>query len=242
MSTLKDLLESNRVLVIGHRGAFYEAPENTMLSFRKAVELGADMIEFDVRMCKSGEIVVIHDADVRRTSDGEGFVREMTLEELRKLDFGEGERIPTLEEVLKFAKDRVYVNIEIKEPDIVEKVVKLVEKHDMVESVIISSFYHHALLKVKEVNPAILTAPLFMHRPVSAKSLANESKSNGLHPFLEFIDDEMIKEAKSESLFVNVWTVDDPEDMRKFVNMGVSGIITNDVSTARKIVDELTEK
>jgi len=239
VNILRDLLKSNKVLVIGHRGAFYDAPENTMLSFRKAVELGADMIELDVRMCKSGEIVVIHDADVRRTSDGEGLVRDLTLNELKKLDFGEGEKIPTLEEVLEFAKRKVYLNIELKEPDIVEKVVKLVEKYDMVNHVVVSSFYHNALLEVKEINPDILTAPLFMHRPVSATSLVRETKSNGLHPFIEFVDEGVVKEAKRNGYFVNVWTVDYPEDMEKLINMGVTGIITNDVSTARQIVNKL---
>ncbi|MGQ4891629.1 MAG: glycerophosphodiester phosphodiesterase [Candidatus Njordarchaeia archaeon] len=233
-------LRDQKPFIIGHRGAFSEAPENTMLSFEKAVELGADMIEFDVRMCKSGEIVVIHDAEVDRTSDGSGLVREMTLEELKQLDFGEGEKIPTLEEVLKFAKNKIALNIELKEPDIVDKVVALVESYDMVDDVIISSFYHNALVKVKELNPAITTAPLFMHRPVSVANLANITNSEGLHPWFEYVDKKFVEEAHKRNLFVNPWTVDDEETMRKMIEVGVDGIITNDIETLAEIISQIT--
>lgn len=231
-------LREQKPLIIGHRGAFSEAPENTMLSFKTAVELGADMIEFDVRKCKSGEIVVIHDAEVDRTSDGSGFVREMTLDELKKLDFGDGEKIPTLEEVLKFAKNNIFLNIEIKEPDIVDKVVGQIETYDMVDEVIISSFYHNALVKAKELNPGITTAPLFMHRPVSIANLASITQSEGLHPWFEYADKSFVNEAHKKNIFVNVWTVDDEETMRKMVKIGVDGIITNDIETLVEVLNK----
>jgi glycerophosphoryl diester phosphodiesterase len=99
---------------IGHRGAAGHAPENTIKSFLKAVELGCDMTELDVHVCGSGEVVVFHDEEVFRTTNGNGFVSQMTLEQLRALDAGEGEKIPTLEEVLTALKGRIQLNIELK--------------------------------------------------------------------------------------------------------------------------------
>jgi len=236
---IRELIQAKKPIVIGHRGAFSEAPENTMLSFKTAVELGADMIELDVRMCRTGEIVVIHDAEVDRTSNGTGLVREMTLEELKELDFGEGEKIPTLGEVLEFAKDRIPVNIEIKEQDIVEKVVRLVERYGMVNQVIISSFFHNALLEVKKLNPSIITAPLFMHKPVNSANLAIETRSEGLHPYYEVIDEELIQQAHENNFFVNAWTVDYEEVVEKLIKMGIDGVITNDIEMVKDVIENL---
>ena len=237
---IREILKTKeKPLIIGHRGAFSEAPENTMLSFNTAYELGADMIEFDVRMCKSGEIVVIHDAEVDRTSNGEGKVGEMTLEELRKLDFGDGEKIPTLEDVLDFAKNRIFLNIELKEEDIVEKVVKLIEKYKMERQVIISSFYHGALLEVKKIKPGIITAPLFMHKPIDPGNLAIEAKSEALHPYFEYVDKEFVEKAKGSGIYLNVWTVDFPEEIERLAKLGVDGIITNDIEMAKEVLENL---
>ncbi len=201
--------------------------------------MGADAIELDVRMCKTGEIVVIHDAEVDRTSNGSGSVRELSLDELKRLDFGEGEKIPTLEEVLDFAKNRILVNIEIKEQGLAHRVLDIVEKMDMVNEVLISSFLHDELVAVKNINPKILTAPLIMHRPVSVKKLVEETKAEGVHPWYEYIDKRMIEEAKSNNIFINAWTVDFEDDMKKLLNMGINGIITNDVETLRDLVEKL---
>ncbi|MEM3426627.1 MAG: glycerophosphodiester phosphodiesterase family protein, partial [Thermoproteota archaeon] len=100
------------VLKIGHRGARFYEPENTLRSFRKALELGVDAVELDVRRTRDGELVVIHDAEVDRTTNGKGLVRELTLEEIRRLDAGKGEKIPTLEEALDFLDGRVKILIE----------------------------------------------------------------------------------------------------------------------------------
>ncbi len=117
------------MLKIGHRGAMGYAPENTLGSFAKALELGVDGIELDVHVCKSGEVVVIHDERVDRTTNGKGQVKEMTLKELKELDAGKGERIPTLEEVLDFVDRRAFIDIELKAEGIGNSVADIVRKY-----------------------------------------------------------------------------------------------------------------
>ena len=119
----------NAMQIIGHRGACGYAPENTHASFERAIELGVGMIEFDVQRCKSGELVVIHDLMVDRTTNGSGYVSELTLDELQKLDAGDGEQIPTLREVLDRVDQRVAVNIEIKAAGIVGGVAAIIDEY-----------------------------------------------------------------------------------------------------------------
>ncbi len=127
-------------LKIGHRGARGYEPENTIRSFEKALSLGVDAIEFDIRASKDGEIVVIHDATLDRTTNGVGFVRNHTLAELRELNVGQSERIPTLAEVLEKFGKRTIINIEIKETGLAKQVLDLVRKYELADSVIVSAF------------------------------------------------------------------------------------------------------
>jgi len=225
--------------VVAHRGASKIAPENTLKSFKKAIELGADMIELDVRATKDREIVVIHDADISRTSNGKGFVRMYTLEELRRYDFGEGEKIPTLTDVLELARDKILVNIELKEPDIVKEVVEIIKKTEMVDQVMVSSFIHPALLMVKKLDPKIKTAVLFGCYPVNLVGLATEALANFINPYFEAVDENMVKIAHGAGLEVMPWTVDDENHMRRLIKLGVDAIITNDVEKLLHIRKEL---
>src|SRR3989344_9380836 len=117
------------MLKIGHRGACGYAPENTLKSFQRAIDLGVDAIELDVQLCKSGELIVMHDNTVDRTTDGSGFIKKLKLKDLKKLDAGEGERIPTLEEVLNLVDRRVKVNIELKGPKTAKPALKLIDEY-----------------------------------------------------------------------------------------------------------------
>ncbi|MEM2727493.1 MAG: glycerophosphodiester phosphodiesterase family protein, partial [Candidatus Bathyarchaeia archaeon] len=127
-------------LRIGHRGAKGYEPENTILSFKRALELGVNAIEFDVRRTKDGEIVVIHDAEVDRTTNGKGLVGELTLSEIKSLSTEKGEKIPTLEEALDFLDRKSKIFIEIKEVGIEEKVLEIVRRKGLEDNVIIISF------------------------------------------------------------------------------------------------------
>ncbi|HIE27442.1 TPA: hypothetical protein EYP66_09165 [Candidatus Poribacteria bacterium] len=141
------------MFVVAHRGASGVEPENTLLSFSKAIELGVDFIECDVHLSKDGYLIVIHDETVDRTTNGQGKVSGLTLSELKLLDAGKGEQIPTLEEVLDLSKGKVQVIIELKEAGTAEPAVSMVKRVRMSEEVVISSFYTDFLRKVKELSP-----------------------------------------------------------------------------------------
>src|SRR5215469_16982173 len=147
--------EGGRVWVVGHRGAMGHSPENTMASFERGLELGADWIELDVHLSRDGALIVIHDETLERTTNGHGLVRDHSLAELKQLDAGDGERIPTLDEVLDWAKQRnTVIDIEIKNAPLYyegveQAVVDVLLRHDMVEQVIVISFDHAAVQRVK---------------------------------------------------------------------------------------------
>ena len=161
------------VKIFAHRGASGYAPENTLAAFRLAEEQGSDGVELDVQLTKDGEVVVIHDEKIDRTSTGTGFVRDYTLEELKKFSFHnhmeayEGETIPTLEEVLNLLKPgKMEVNIELKTgifwyPEIEEKTMEIVKKTGMEDRVIYSSFNHYSIQEVRRLNPEAETAYLY---------------------------------------------------------------------------------
>ncbi|WP_456367907.1 glycerophosphodiester phosphodiesterase family protein [Thermococcus sp.] len=146
------MVDWNKVIVLGHRGYSSKYPENTLLAFKKAMEAGADGVELDVWLTRDGEVVVIHDETVDRTSNGSGKVKEMTLEELRELDFGEGEKIPTLEDVFEALPEEAIVNVEIKDIDVVEKLPEIIRANNP-ERVIVSSFSIEALERYRKLDP-----------------------------------------------------------------------------------------
>ncbi|MDH5816347.1 MAG: glycerophosphodiester phosphodiesterase family protein [Candidatus Nezhaarchaeota archaeon] len=217
----------SRVSVIAHRGASAYEPENTLRAIRRALDLGADMVEVDVRATRDGHIVVIHDATVDRTTSGRGYVKDMTLEELKRLDAGLGERIPTLQEVISLVKGRAGLVIEIKVPGIEEKVLKIVNDHKLHDDVIITSFHHPTLLRVKGLMARVRTGIIIASRPVRPVQLALDAKSDAIFPKYIYLDLEVVEEAHKQSLSVYPWTVDNLEDARLLIEMGVDGIVTN---------------
>ncbi|MFX0137862.1 MAG: glycerophosphodiester phosphodiesterase, partial [Candidatus Hodarchaeota archaeon] len=150
----------NRSLIIGHRGAYDSAPENTLKGFRKAIELGADYIEFDVHASQDEALVVIHDTDILRRMGHEGFIKNMTLAELKNLDLGEGESIPELKEVINLAKGKINFLCELKAKGIVDKVIRLIRDEDIIDSTIIQSFHIDDLLEVRRIESQLKLAAL----------------------------------------------------------------------------------
>ena len=138
-------LSSRKVLLIAHRGASKLAPENTLKAFQKAIDLNADYVEFDVHQTKDGEIVIMHDGNTLRTTGYKGEINQMTLEELKKLDCGEGEKIPTLNELIKIAKGKIGLQLEIKAEGITNDIYKILKESDLLETTIISAFKHEEL-------------------------------------------------------------------------------------------------
>ena len=239
--------EKRRVLIIGHRGASNIAPENTLKAFQKAIELGADYIEFDIHQSKDGEIVIMHDANTYAITGNKGLIKKMTLTELRMLDCGEGERIPTLLELIRIAKGKIGLQIEIKAKNLAENLVKILRKEDLVETSIISSFLHDELLKLQKIEPKLKLATLEpiitgwsknweYHSEILNKAIDNNYFA--IHPRYNLVNQELINHAHKNNIKVNIWTVNSKAVMKKFIQMGVDGIITDNIQNAKKVLNK----
>ena len=216
-----------KVLVIAHRGASGYEPENTLRSVEKALELGADMVEVDVQASRDGHIVVIHDARLERTTNGKGYVKDLTLEELKKLDAGLGEQIPTLEEVIQLVKGKARLVVEIKVPGTEKRVLQEIKENLLEDEALITSFYHPVIRWVKELNPNVQAGVIIASRPVKPAQLAIDAKANALFPKYTFVDQEMVLVAHKNNLVVYPWTVDTLSEINPLIKMGVDGIVTN---------------
>lgn len=239
------------VMVVAHRGFSGAAPENTLAAFRKAMEIGCDMIELDVQLSKDGKVIVLHDDTVGRTTNGRGRAVDFTLKELKDLDAGSwfgrnfsGEKIPTLEEVLLLAKDRVLVNIEIKHPEhgqypveeLTEKAVREVRNAGMIPQVIFSSFNPAALEWIKKNEPRLWVAFLF-HRPwESLPEVTGEREYEVLNLRNLYLTRDKIAALHRLGKKVNVYTVNSEEEIERFVQWGADGIITNHPDRLIKIL------
>ena len=224
--------DTHKILRIGHRGASGYEPENTLRSFKKALDLGVDMIEFDVHVCASGELVVIHDAKVDRTTNGTGYVARKTLPELQKLDAGKGERIPTLIEVLDLINQQVVVNIELKGVNTAEPVAKIIseyvtQKKWSYDKFLVSSFNHVELLKFKKLVPQVPTEALLEGVPVRLASFAQDCKAQAIGIYKDCITQEYVNDAHKRKLKVYVFTVNEPDEIERVKKLGVDGIFSN---------------
>ncbi|HLA26136.1 hypothetical protein A3C29_03005 [Candidatus Daviesbacteria bacterium RIFCSPHIGHO2_02_FULL_40_16] len=223
------------MLRIGHRGACGYAPENTLKSFQKAIDLGVDMIELDVQLCKSGELIVMHDDTVNRTTDGSGFVKKIKLKNLKKLDAGEEERIPTLEEILNLVDRRVKVNIELKGPKTAKPVMKLIEEYVKkkrwnLDDFIISSFSRRELKKARSINPLIQIGFLISRFQLLDHwwlSFAKKIRANFIGPSLKIISKRLIRKAHKQGLRVYIWTVNESKDIERMRKWEADGVFSN---------------
>lgn len=223
------------ILKIGHRGAMGYEPENTLRSFRKAVELNVDMVELDVHVCKTGELVVIHDDKLDRTTNGKGDVSETSFRELRKLNAGKGEKIPSLQEVLDLINKKVNINIELKGKgtaipvfEIIETYVK--EKAWSYDDFFVSSFNHYELKKFSKLNPKVKIGALIDKMPVNLAKLAenlNVFFAYSINPPVEVINQKFVDDAHKRGLKVFVWTVNGAEDIERMKQLNVDGIFSD---------------
>lgn len=233
-------------LIYGHRGASGYAPENTLPGFRLAMEMGADGFELDVHMSADGELVVIHDETVDRTTDGTGFVKDLTLAQLKELDACNGmeayrgTRIPTLAEVFDLVRDSDHiVNVEIKTdecfyPQIEEKCLALAREKGVEERVIYSSFNHHTLLRLRQLKPDAKLGMLFGDIMVAPWAYAGQLGVDYLHPMkMNIYVPGFAEETGKAGYGINMWTINDAETMEVCLKCG-AGIITNypDVAVA----------
>jgi glycerophosphoryl diester phosphodiesterase len=219
------------VVKVGHRGAAGHEPENTLRSFRRAMELGADMVELDVHLCGSGELVVIHDETLDRTTDGTGEVAKMTLNELRALDAGEGERIPTLQEVIDLATGRMGINIELKglgtaEPTL-EHIEDAVEKGWDRSGFQVSSFHIGELSAIRELSEDVRTAVLFALDDAGIIEFAELNSAYSINPNHRAVTPDLVTKAHDRGLKIFAWTVNEPEDIARMKGLDVDGIISD---------------
>jgi len=216
------------MLTIGHRGAAGLEPENTLRSFQRAIDLGCDMVELDVHVCKTGEVVVIHDATVDRTTNGHGRVADMTLAELQKLDAGKGERIPTLEEVFRLVDKKVYINVELKSFGSAEAVAKIVAQTEHVreDDLLIISFHSHFLQTYRVLRPAARMGFVFWW-PWGWERGARRMQAMTICAFFPIITRHMVERAHGMGLKIFAWTPNTPTRIAALRALGVDGVATD---------------
>jgi glycerophosphoryl diester phosphodiesterase len=208
-----------RPLRIGHRGAAGHAPENTLLSIETALAIGVDVVEIDVHRSLDGHLIVMHDDRVDRTTNGSGYIRELTLAELRALQPG----VPTLAEVLAAVKDKAALMIEMKVRGIADHVVELARG----ASVYYASFLHSELLRIRQLQPNAKTIALIDAVPVSPTAFALDARATHAGIAFESLESKFLGALKDAGIEVFTWTVDDLRDIAHARSLGVDGLISN---------------
>ncbi len=217
-------------LIIGHRGACGYEPENTLASFARAIDMGLNMIELDVYVCKTGELVVHHDDDVDRMTDGHGNVIDMTFAELRALKVARTQQIPTLQEVIDLVARRVPINIELKGPGTAKPVAELIQKYlKSSQDFVVSSFDHEQLFEFKKLCPNIKIGALFAwwNMPENIVAVAQHCQATFIGLDAKAVTQEMVNDAYAAGFPVYVWTVNDKVTADKMRSFGVDGIFAN---------------
>lgn len=215
------------VLKIGHRGAAAYEPENTMLSFKKAIEIGVDMVEFDIRKTKDEKIVVIHDEKVNRTTNGKGLVKEYTFDQIRELDAGKGEKIPTPEEVIELTEGKCGLVIELKESDLEKEIIEIIKEKGVEERGIIVSFYPQFLQNVKSLYPVLKAGIVTRKVPEDYLKIAENLDVEYVMIRKDKIKKEYVDNLHKIGLKVGAWTVDNKKYLKKVLEIGVDAIASN---------------
>lgn len=233
------------MIIYAHRGARGYTPENTMTAFRRADQLKADGIELDVQTTKDGQIVICHDHNIDRTSNGKGWIKDFTLAELRKLDFGSwfdpsfaGEKIPTFSEFFAwYVTTPLLLNIEIKNGPVVydcieEQLISIMKSlapkdFDLYGRVIISSFYHPSLVKIKKLDENVKTGALFAAGMVDPLKLIEQTNADYLHPLWHYLESDWVEAARAVGIGVNSYTVNELDEFAFVKPMNITGIFSD---------------
>ena len=237
---------------IAHRGFSGCYPENTMIAFEKALEAGCDGIEFDVHLTKDDVLVIIHDERIDRTTSGTGLVKDYTYEELCRFDASAHfpgpwgfQKIPTLREYFELVKDKkeLLTNIELKTgvyeyPEIEKKTLAMIDEYGLRPNIIISSFNHFSIMRVKALAPDLKVAFLEESWIIAMGAYTKAQGVHCIHPIFYNLTPEHFAEMKAHGREVNTWTVNEPEDIRRMLALGVDGIIGNYPDRVRQIMAE----
>lgn len=244
-----------RPLIIAHRGASREAPENTFAAFRRALELGADALEADVRLTADSVPVLFHDETLERTTNGTGPLRAIAWEQLRRLDAGSwfaasfaGERVPSLEEFLVWAQDQPSLRLvlDLKATAAIgapsatggleEWVYLLLNRSPLLERTIIASFSPWSIGRVRTLLPNALTGLIYERRPTDPLGTAREARASALLPHLTALQADDVRRAHDAGLQVHVWGAQHREELEQLAQWDVDGLIVDDVALARHVI------
>lgn len=245
------------VRVIAHRGFSGEAPENTLVALRKAMDLGADMAEIDVGLTLDGHVVLLHDETLDRTTDGKGLLSDATLDQVQRLDAGSwfdtkytGEPVPTLAEALDLVRGKMLLNVEIKseavtdtaEGGIAHKVLQLVHERDMLDEIVISSFNPRALTHARHLDADVRTASLYnrdVHKGQGPLEVMAAVGSNGFNISHRLITRKMVEACHRHDRPVAIYTVNNEKKMRRMIEMGVDALFTDYPDRLQKVLEEM---
>lgn len=216
-----------RILKIGHRGAAGHAPENTLAAIRKGIALGVDFVEIDVRCTADGVLVVLHDATVNRTTNGKGPIERLSLRDVRALDAGNGECIPTLEEVLGVLAGQTGLMVELKIKGVAKKTVEVVQTAQFNKPVIYASFLHEELGIIRSIDAQASVMLLFGRLPRAPVVHAMKYSPSHVGLRHDTISRRLVKAFHDEDMLVCVYTADRIRDIERACSAGVDGIISN---------------
>ena len=231
-----------RPLVIAHRGASADRPQNTFAAYRLALELRADMIEIDLHVTRDSEIAIAHDAELEELG-APGEIADRSLEELRELDAGEGERVPELIEVLHTFGAAIPFNLEIKQraeglyEGIEARALEAVRRFDLLEQTLFSSFYDPVLAELRRLEPDARLAVLVSYKESERTfERAEAVGAEAINPWFGLVDRALVAEAHSRGLAVFPYTVDEVQRMQHLIELGVDGLFTNHPGRMRSVL------
>mgnify|MGYP006373870765 FL=1 len=219
------------MLIFAHRGVSGHFPENTLMAFQAALDAQCQAIELDVYALQN-QLVVIHDRQLARTTNGEGNLEDHTLESLSALDAGRGESVPTLWQVMQLVANKVVLNIELKGADTAELLIALLAKAQQelkldLSTIVVSSFNHRLLQQLRKLHPSLALGVLIAHRPLDNAAIASQLDACCLNCDRGFVDAELINDAHQRGIKVYVYTVNDAREARELAKIGVDGIFCN---------------
>ncbi len=213
--------------IVGHRGAAGYVPENTLLSFQTAIDIGCDRAELDVRLSKDDEVVVFHDEEVSRVTDGTGFVHELSLTELKKLNLSDNQKIPTLQEAIDLCRGKIDLQIELKAQRTPQLVTKILLKNNFVEYAIVTSFNSELLQEIKAMNPELKVGLLFREYSEEIWGLAEAIPLDIIGPRGNIVTDEIVNAARKLGKSVYAYHVNDKKIGDRLIALGVDEIGTD---------------
>jgi len=219
--------------IIGHRGSKGEAPENTMLGIKKAIDLGCDGVEIDIHLTKDHVPIVIHDPTLNRTTNGSGAILEHTSEEIKKFDAGQNEKIPFLTDVLKYFSELKINNspkelfIEIKCPNVEKITCDLILKYNLLEEVTVKCFDHRISLILKNILPQLKTGIILAGRPVHPPELVKAAHADLYSVNVSTVDPETVQECRKHGYKTFVWNINNEKDFKKFKQINPDYISTD---------------